>query len=74
MPHEYTRQRQGRDFSLQEYLTKVNAENNENTEVIRKDDEKKKSLHKRIKKYTKEAARNAVPIDGYEPPEKGGIR
>jgi hypothetical protein len=71
MSHEYTRQRQGRDFSLHDYLTKAAESNRKNTEINLKADETKKTLAQRLEHYKTEAERNAVPIDGYEPPEKG---
>lgn len=60
MPHEYTRQRQGRDFPT-----------HDNTDNIRKEDDAKKTLHNRLEQYKEQAERNAVLIDGNEPPEKG---
>jgi hypothetical protein len=71
MPNEYTRQRQGRDFSLSEYLTKTTAANRKTAaNIIRADEEAKTLLH-RLEHYKQEAERNAVPTDGHEPPEKG---
>ena len=70
MAHEYTRQRQGRDFSLHGYLTNA-AANSKNTENVKKADEDKKTLADRLEHYKTEAERNAVPVDGHEPPERG---
>ena len=63
--HEYTRQRQGHDFSLHNNHTKKAAENR------KKSVEEKKTLADRLEHYKEEAYRNAVPVDGHEPPEKG---
>ena len=41
MPHEYTRQRQGRDFSLHDYLMKNATKNNKNIEMNRRKGEDK---------------------------------
>ena len=71
MPHEYTRQRQGRDFSLSEYLANAAAASRKNTEKAKKIDEDKKTLADRLEQYKTEAEQNAVPVDGHEPaPEK----
>ena len=56
MPHEYTRQRQGRDFVNQHYI---------------RQEEDKKSLLEKLKQHQEEAERNATPVDGHEPFEKG---
>jgi len=77
---EYTRQRQGRDFSILAQLrnTETSAERNyNNTGVIigntdpKDDGEQKKSLLQQLEQCKEEAERNAVPIDGHEPVEKG---
>jgi hypothetical protein len=82
MANEYTRQRQGRDFPLINYLhnAEMSAEGNYNNidDIIgnndpKDDTEKKKSLHDLLAHYKSEAERNAVPIDGGEPPGKGGV-
>jgi len=71
MPHEYTRQRQGRDFSLGEYLANAAAVSRKNTEKAKKNDDNKKSLADRLEQYKAEAECNAIPVDGHEPaPEK----
>ena len=59
MPHEYTRQRQGRDFCLRNNLTEVAEEN------------RKKTLAERLEHYKAEMERAAVPIDGHEPSKEG---
>lgn len=69
MPHDYTRQRQGRDFTTHE--TTTNAANRKKAAEAFKEDDAKKTLHNRLEQYKEQAERNAVPIDGNEPPEKG---
>ena len=71
MPHEHTRQRQGRDFTMHETLMRALEQSRRDSENARRGDEEKVSLLKRLEQYKKEAERNAVPIDGYEPNEKG---
>jgi hypothetical protein len=66
---EYTRQRNWRDFILQGYFSKV--ADTQRDDDIKKADENNKSLHDRLEQYRKEAERNAVPVDGHEPPERG---
>jgi hypothetical protein len=56
MKHNYTRQRQGRDFP--------------NTNAA-KSEREKKSLLAHLERCKEEAERNAVPVDGHEPQEKG---
>ena len=73
MPHKYTRQRQGRDFSLHDALTKTLEENRRSQEIAIQGEEERKSLRDRIKQQREQAERNAVPVDGEEPPEKRGI-
>jgi ribosomal protein L9 len=73
MPHEHTRQRQGRDFSLQNYLTNAATANRKDAENIKIADEAKQTLARRLEHYKDEAERNATPIDGHEPTEKRGI-
>ena len=80
MRQGYTRQRQGRDFSILNQLR--NAESsadggiNNNDAIIGSDDpkddgEKKKSLLEQLEQCKEEAERNAVPVDGDESPERG---
>ena len=80
MQNEYTRQRQGRDFSILNYLrdAEMSAEGNYNNidGIIgnndpKDDTEKKKSLLEHLEQCKAEAERNAAPIDGHEPPERG---
>ena len=71
MPHEYTRQRQGRDFTMHETLMRALEQSRRDNENTIRGDEEKVSLRRRLDQYKKEAERNAVPIDGYEPNEKG---
>ena len=73
MPQDYTRQRQGRDFSLQDALTKKLEENRRNDEIAIQGEEERKKLRIKIQQYREQAERNALPIDGEEPPEKRGI-
>jgi len=73
MPHEYTRQRQGRDFALNNALTKAFDENRRKNENALKNDEERKSLWNKMKQLVEDAKRNTVPVDGDEPPEKRGI-
>ena len=80
MPNEYTRQRQGSDFSILNYLknAEMSVEGNYNNidGIIgnsdpKDDGEKKKSILDQLEICKAEAERNAVPIDGHEPPERG---
>ena len=80
MKNEYTRQRQGRDFSILNYLAnaEMSAEGNYNNidGIIgnndpKDDTEKKKSLLGHLEQCKEEAERNAVPVDGKEPQERG---
>ena len=73
MPHEYTRQRQGRDFSIHDTLMDALAASHRDGENAQKDEHTKKSLAERLEHYKKEAECNAVPVDGDEPPEKRGL-
>lgn len=68
MPHEYTRQRQGRDFLTQKHLKNPKAEVRRN--AARKEDEAKKPILNRLEQYKEESERNAIPIDGHEPPQE----
>ena len=70
MPHEYTRQRQGRDFSILNYLANAEIGNNDPKD----ESEKRKSLLDQLERCKAEAERSAIPVDGYDPPEKGGVR
>ena len=72
MPHEYTRQRQGRDFSLQKYLMKAAAKKRSEEENAKTHDDAEKTLFQRLEQYKEEAERNAVPVDGDEPTEMRG--
>jgi len=73
MPKEYTRQRQGRDFSLTNYLTTSAAASRKESEIIKAADDANKTLVHRLEHFKEEAERNAVPIDGHEPPERKGL-
>lgn len=82
MDHHYTRQRQGRDFSLLSELNHLkNAEltvegNYNNIDGIignapPKDDSGAKTLLEQLEYYKTVSERNAVPVDGAEPqPER----
>lgn len=79
MQHNYTRQRQGRDFSFTDYLrnAEMSTEGNYNSidGIIgnndpKDDSEKKKSILAQLEQYKDETERNYVPIDGHEPPER----
>jgi hypothetical protein len=70
MPHEYTRQRQGRDFSLHNHLTDAAETNQKDSENMKKADETKKTLADLLEHYKTEAEHNAVPTDGHEPSGK----
>lgn len=80
MPHNYTRQRQGRDFSDINHLrtAELSVEGNYNqidgiigNSPAKDDSEEKKSLLDKLEHYKTEAERNAAPVDGVEPPERG---
>ena len=80
MPNEYTRQRQGRDFSILNHLraAEMSVEDNYNNinGIIGDNDpkdgtEKKKSLLEQLERSKAEAERNNAPVDGHEPPERG---
>ena len=64
MPHEYTRQRQGRDFYINNNQPRKTANNH------KKAGEEKKTLADRLEHYKEEAERNSVPVDGKEPLEE----
>lgn len=77
MPQEYTRQRQGRDFSSRNYLknAEMSLEGNYNSidGIINgspKDDDAKKTLQDRLEQYKNTAERNTTPIDGHEPAQE----
>jgi hypothetical protein len=80
MKNEYTRQRQGRDFPI--HSTQANVTTNAGgdlstidsiiSSIRQKDDNgKMKSLLSQLEQCKTEADRNAVPVDGHEPPERG---
>ncbi|MDR1537739.1 MAG: DUF4316 domain-containing protein [Clostridiales bacterium] len=81
MAHNYTRQRQGKDFSIFNCLrnAEMSVEGNYNQiyGIINntpKDDNdtKKQSMLERLEQFNQEAERNASPVDGHEPvPERG---
>jgi hypothetical protein len=63
MPQEYTRQRQGRDFLSHGHSQP--ADMSGGTQAT--------SLYEQLERYKQEAERNAVSVDGAEPPiENGG--
>jgi len=71
--HEYIRQRQGRDFTMHETMMRALEQSRKDSENVIRGEEEKVSLLKRLEQYKKEAECNAVPVDGYEPPEKRGL-
>jgi hypothetical protein len=79
MINNYTRQRQGRDFSQTNYLqnAEMSLESNYNqidgiiNNTVTESEDKKKSMLDKLEIYKQEAERNAVPVDGFEPPERG---
>ena len=77
MQHNYTRQRQGKDFLNYLRSAEISIEGNYNNidGIIgnndpKDDSDKMKTLHDRLEHYKAEAERNAAPVDGHEPPEK----
>jgi len=79
MPNEYTRQRQGRDFTLLEevnYLrnAELSVEGNYNNidgilgNAPPKDDYEAKTLREQIEYGKAVSERNSAPVDGCEPP------
>ncbi len=81
MKHEYTRQRQGRDFSILNALAaaELSIEGNYNNidgvlgnAPPRDDYEQKKTMLEQLEYFQTVAERNAVPIDGKEP-QKGEL-
>ena len=80
MAHNYTRQRQGRDFSILNALAAAEMsieENRSNTDGIvgnadtHGDYAQKKTMLEQLEYFQAVAERNAVPVDGKEPPERG---
>ena len=74
MNHNYTRQRQGRDFSMHETLMRALTENRQESENTQRSEETRKSLIKKLEQFKTETERNAIPIDGNEPLEKRGLQ
>lgn len=84
MNQSYTRQRQGRDFSLLEEISEINCLKNAELAVegnynnidgiignsAPKDDTNAQKLLEQLEYYKAVSERNAVPVDGYEPPER----
>jgi hypothetical protein len=66
MQPNYTRQRQGRDFSI---LGRLRGESQD--KAVAKEHEKKSALE-RLERFKAEAERNRTPADGNEPPEMEG--
>lgn len=83
MQNNYTRQRQGRDFTLLEEVNhlksaELSVEGNYNNiggiigNNIPKDDFEAKTMLEQVEYYKAQTEHNAVPIDGKEPsPERG---
>jgi len=74
MPHEYTRQRQGRDFFTHFTNAETGTEskhsniNGVTSYAPPKDvSEEKRDLLNRLGRFKAEAERNAEPVDGHEP-------
>ena len=74
MPNKRTRQRQGRDFSIHNYLqnAEMAVEGNYNNidGIINgtpNEYEQKRSLLEQLEQCKAEVERNAVPVDGDEP-------
>jgi len=79
MSHNYTRQRQGKDFSDDNHLrsAEMSVEGNYNNidgvigNAPPKDDaEPKKSMLELLEHYKAVVEQNAVPVDGHDPPER----
>ena len=77
MSHNYTRQRQGRDFPAHNHLAgaEMSVEGNYNNidgiigNAPPKDDAgEKASMLDRLEHYKKVSERNSAPVDGHEPP------
>ncbi|GHV11327.1 hypothetical protein FACS1894219_02300 [Clostridia bacterium] len=80
MAHNYTRQRQGRDFSILNALAaaEMSIEGNYNNidgiignNDMRDDNDKKKTMLEQLEYFQTVAERNAAPVDGHEPTERG---
>jgi hypothetical protein len=80
MPNDYTRQRQGRDFSILNALAaaemSIEANYNNIDSIVgnndtRDDYSQKKTMLEQLEYLQAVAERNAVPVDGKEPPERG---
>ena len=76
MAHNYTRQRQGRDFGVLNALAaaEMSIEGNYNNidgiisnNDIRDDSEKKKTMLEQLEYFQAVSERNAAPVDGREP-------
>jgi hypothetical protein len=80
MPNDYTRQRQGRDFSILNALAaaemSIEANYNNIDGIVgnndtRDDYSQKKTMLEQLEYLQAVAERNAVPVDGKEPSERG---
>lgn len=74
MNHNYTRQRQGRDFFNHLASAEMSVEGNYNNidgiignSTPKDDGEEKRDFWGRIERFKEEAERNAAPVDGHEP-------
>ena len=73
MPNNRTRQRQGRDFLIHNYLqnAEMSVEGNYNNidGIINgtPNDEHKRSMLEQLEQCKAEVERNATPVDGHEP-------
>jgi hypothetical protein len=70
MAHSYTRQRQGRDFSILNALAAAEMSVEANYNNI-DDSASKKTMLEQLEYLQAVAERNAAPIDGNEPQERG---
>jgi hypothetical protein len=82
MTYNYTRQRQGRDFSILNALAaaEMSIEGNCNNidgiignNDMRDDTGKKKTMLEQLEYFQTVAERNAAPVDGLEPPKERGL-
>jgi hypothetical protein len=80
MNNNYTRQRQGRDFSILNTLAaaemSIEANYNNIDGIIGNSDshddyDKKKTMLEQLEYFQTVAERNAAPVDGHEPKERG---
>jgi hypothetical protein len=68
MNQTYTRQRQGRDFSV---LARLRGEPQAEANAAK--EREKESALERMERFRKESDRLRTPADGFEPPEMEGM-